>query len=106
MTPRRAGAFIIGLTVVGIALAMFGPAAAPAATPVRVGSKSFTESYVVAEIGARVAEQAGAAAGDRRLGLGGAGTAFGAPASGGSAAYPEYTVTISRAILKRAAATT
>ena len=57
MTPRRAGAFIIGLTVVGIALAMFGRAAAPAATPVRVGSKSFTESYVVAEIVARVIEE-------------------------------------------------
>src|SRR3989454_7538748 len=106
MTPRRAGAFIIGLTVVGIALAMFGRAAAPAATPVRVGSKSFTESYVVAEIVARVAEQAGEAPVERRFGLGGTGIAFGALASGEIDVYPEYTGTISRAILKDASVTT
>src|SRR3989441_4381800 len=74
MTPRRAGAFIIGLTVVGIALAMFGRAAAPA-TPVRVGSKSFTESYVVAEIMARVIEEVAEASVERRFGLGGTGIA-------------------------------
>src|SRR5437660_1103477 len=81
MTPRRAGAFIIGLTVVGIALAMFGRAAAPA-PPVRVGSKSFTESYVVAEIVARVIEEVAEASVERRFGLGGTGIAFGALASG------------------------
>src|SRR6059036_766786 len=106
MTPRRAGAFIIGLTVVGIALATFGRIAAPAATPVRVGSKSFTESYVVAEIVARVAEQAGEAPVERRFGLGGTGIAFGALASGEIDVYPEYTGTISRAILKDTAVTT
>src|SRR5436309_2747308 len=106
MTPRRAGAFIIGLTVVGIALAMFGRIAAPAATPVRVGSKSFTESYVVAEIVARVAEQAGEAPVERRFGLGGTGITYGALASGEIDVYLEYTGTISRAILKDTAVTT
>src|SRR5438034_461684 len=106
MTPRRAGAFIIGLTVVGIALAMFGRAAAPAATPVRVGSKSFTESYVVAEIVARVIEEVSEASVERRFGLGGTGIAFGALASGEIDVYPEYTGTISRAILKDASVTT
>src|SRR5207249_315183 len=106
MTPRRAGAFIIGLTVVGIALAMFGRIAAPAATPVRVGSKSFTESYVVAEIVARVAEQAGEAPVERRFGLGGTGITHGALASGEIDVYLEYTGTISRAILKDTAVTT
>src|SRR2546422_7457759 len=105
MTPRRAGAFIIGLTVVGIALAMFGRAAAPA-TPVRVGSKSFTESYVVAEIMARVIEEVAEASVERRFGLGGTGIAFGALASGEIDVYPEYTGTISRAILKDASVTT
>src|SRR6266705_2413406 len=101
MTPRRAGAFIIGLTVVGIALAMFGRAAAPAATPVRVGSKSFTESYVVAEIVARVIEEVSEASVERRFGLGGTGIAFGALASGEIDVYPEYTGTITRAIATR-----
>src|SRR2546428_35479 len=105
MTPRRAGAFIIGLTVVGIALAMFGRAAAPA-TPVRVGSKSFTESYVVAEIVARVIEEVAEASVERRFGLGGTGIAFGALASGEIDVYPEDTGTISRAILKDASVTT
>src|SRR5256885_10161472 len=105
MTPRRAGAFIIGLTVVGIALAMFGRAAAPA-PPVRVGSKSFTESYVVAEIVARVIEEVAEASVERRFGLGGTGIAFGALASGEIDVYPEYTGTISRAILKDASVTT
>ena len=106
MTPRRAGAFIIGLTVVGIALATFGRIAAPAATPVRVGSKSFTESYVVAEIVARVAEQAGEAPVERRFGLGGTGITYAALASGEIDVYLEYTGTISRAILKDTAVTT
>src|SRR6266550_3602526 len=99
MTPRRAGAFIIGITVVGIALAMFGRAAAPA-TPVRVGSKSFTESYVVAEIMARVIEEVAEASVERRLGLGGTGIAYGALASGEIDVYPEYTGTVAQAILK------
>src|SRR5439155_1118285 len=91
---------------VGIALAMFGRAAAPAATPVRVGSKSFTESYVVAEIVARVIEEVSEASVERRFGLGGTGIAFGALASGEIDVYPEYTGTISRAILKDASVTT
>jgi len=106
MTPRRAAAFIIALAALGAALAALGPAAAPAATPVRVGSKSFTESYVVAEIVARVAEQAGEAPVERSFGLGGTGIAFGALASGEIDVYPEYTGTISRAILKDASVTT
>src|SRR5437899_1950971 len=106
MTPRRAGAFIIALAALGAVLAALGPAAAAAATPVRVGSKSFTESYVVAEIVARVAEQAGEAPVERRFGLGGTGIAFGALASGEIDVYPEYTGTISRAILKDTAVTT
>src|SRR3989441_12626583 len=106
MTPRRAAAFIIALAALGAALAALGLAAAPAATPVRVGSKSFTESYVVAEIVARVAEQAGEAPVERRFGLGGTGIAFGALASGEIDVYPEYTGTISRAILKDASVTT
>src|SRR2546427_2590533 len=84
---------------------MFGRAAAPA-PPVRVGSKSFTESYVVAEIVARVIEEVAEASVERRFGLGGTGIAFGALASGEIDIYPEYTGTISHAILKDASVTT
>ncbi len=76
------------------------PAAASAAPPVRVGSKSFTESYVVAEIVAQVVEQTGEAAAERKLGLGGTGMIYGALVNSDLDVYPEYTGTIGRAILK------
>jgi osmoprotectant transport system permease protein len=67
---------------------------------VRVGSKSFTESYVLAEIAAQVIEASGVARVERRVGLGGTGIAYRAVAHGSVDLYPEYTGTISRAILK------
>jgi osmoprotectant transport system permease protein len=75
-------------------------AATAHAEVVRVGSKSFTESYVVAEIAAQVLEAAGAGPVERRVGLGGTGIAYRAVAHGSVDFYPEYTGTISRAILK------
>jgi osmoprotectant transport system permease protein len=80
-------------------------ATASAAPPIRVGSKAFTENYIVAEIVAQVIEQAGETAVERKLGLGGTGIVHGALASGDLDLYPEYTGTISRAILKDAGAT-
>jgi osmoprotectant transport system permease protein len=67
--------------------------------PVRVGSKSFTESYLIAEIVARLVEQTGEAKADRRFGLGGTGIVYRALETGEIDVYPEYTGTISRAIL-------
>src|SRR6266545_2068828 len=81
------------------AVATLAGTAEGSATPVRVGSKSFTESYVIAEIVARIAEQVGEAPVERRFGLGGTGIVYGALASGEIDVYPEYTGTISRAIL-------
>lgn len=71
---------------------------------VRVGSKSFTESYVLAEIAAQAIETTGGARVERRLGLGGTGITYRAVAHGSIDVYPEYTGTISRAILKDPAA--
>src|SRR5712691_4967537 len=89
------------LATIGALLAVVnGPVAASAATPVRVGSKSFTENYVVAEIVAQLVEQTGEAPVERTLGLGGTGIVYGALANGNIDVYPEYTGTISRAILK------
>lgn len=80
-------------------VAMLAGTAEGRATPVRVGSKSFTESYIVAEIVARIAAEVGEAPVERRFGLGGTGIVYGALANGEIDVYPEYTGTISRAIL-------
>jgi len=83
-----------------VALALVTAAPAHADSVVRIGSKSFTESYVVAEIAAQVIEATGQARVERRVGLGGTGIAYRAVAHGRVDVYPEYTGTISRAILK------
>ncbi len=67
---------------------------------IRVGSKSFTESYILAEIAAQVIERVGEARVDRRPGLGGTGITYRAIASEAIDLYPEYTGTLARIILK------
>jgi osmoprotectant transport system permease protein len=89
----------VRLVVAGALVTVMATATAHADV-VRVGSKSFTESYVVAEIAAQVLEAAGAGPVERRVGLGGTGIAYRAVAHGSVDFYPEYTGTISRAILK------
>ena len=72
---------------------------------IRVGSKSFTESYIVAEIVAQIIDATGEARAERRLGLGGTGIVYTALAAGNIDVYPEYTGTIGQAILKDPSAT-
>jgi osmoprotectant transport system ATP-binding protein len=67
---------------------------------IRVGSKAFTESYILAEILSQVIEETGEAEVERRFGLGGTGIVAQALESGEIDLYPEYTGTISHAILK------
>lgn len=81
-----------------LVLALAAPGAA--AEVVRVGSKSFTESYLLAEIAAQAIERAGAARVERRLGLGGTGITFRALVEGEIDVYPEYTGTLARVILR------
>jgi osmoprotectant transport system permease protein len=79
------------------------PLAVPAAAAdgvIRVGSKSFTESYILAEIIAQVIEQVGEARAERRVGLGGTGLTQRALESGAIDVYPEYTGTLALVILK------
>jgi osmoprotectant transport system permease protein len=83
-------------------LLLHGSAAA-ADGVIRVGSKSFTESYILAEIAAQVIEQTGEARVERRLGLGGTGITHRAIVSGAIDLYPEYTGTLSHIILKEPA---
>jgi osmoprotectant transport system permease protein len=64
------------------------------AETVKVGSKRFTESYILGEI---LAQTAG---GEHRAGLGNTAILYEALRSGGVDVYPEYTGTIAREILK------
>jgi len=76
------------------------PAWLYAADAVQVGSKRFTESYVLGEIVRQTLQQAGVKA-EHRQGLGNTGVLEQALASGAVEVYPEYTGTIVREILKR-----
>lgn len=65
-----------------------------------IGSKRFTESYILGEIVTQTARAAGEAQVVHKPGLGNTGILFSALQSGSIAAYPEYTGTIARELLK------
>jgi len=100
--PARLGAKLALVVLAGLAWSPARPGAADAATSpvIRVGSKSFTESYILAEVAAQVVEQVGEARAERRVGLGGTGVTYRAVESGAIDLYPEYTGTLGRVILK------
>jgi len=70
------------------------------AEPVRIGSKKFTESYVLGEIAKRTLNDAGISA-EHRQGMGGTIILWQALRGGQIDVYPEYTGTIVQEILKR-----
>ncbi len=76
------------------------PARAADKPTVTVGSKTFTESYILAEIVAQSLEATGEAVVIRKFGLGGTGFLYRALAGGDIDIYPEYTGTISETVLK------
>lgn len=65
-----------------------------------VGSKKFTESYVLGEIAKKVLTDAGFKV-EHKQGIGATGIVWAALTKGDIGAYPEYTGTISEEILKR-----
>jgi osmoprotectant transport system permease protein len=67
---------------------------------VRVGSKAFTESHILAEMAAQLLESEGYRV-ERKLGLGQTLIAYQALLEGAIDLYPEYTGTISQAILRQ-----
>jgi osmoprotectant transport system permease protein len=89
----RAATFLI-LLFAGLLLT-----AAPAQA-INVGSKRFTESYILGEILKQTAETAGAKDSVHRLGLGNTAIVLNALKTGQIDVYPEYTGTIAREILK------
>src|SRR6266567_2835672 len=70
------------------------------AEPVIIGSKKFTESYVLAEIAKRSLENAGTKV-EHRQGMGGTIILWEALRGGGIDVYPEYTGTIAEEMLKQ-----
>jgi osmoprotectant transport system permease protein len=78
-----------------VAVGVFGASA----NPVIVGSKKFTESYVLGEIARRALNDAGITS-EHRQGMGGTIILWQALRGGQIDAYPEYTGTIAQEILK------
>ena len=66
----------------------------------RVGSKRFTESYILGEIIVQAANETGETQAVHRQGLGNTGIVFSALKSGAIDIYAEYTGTIAKEILK------
>ena len=98
---RRAVGLVAALLPAASLVVALSPAAAAAPDGViRVGSKSFTESYILAEVVAQIVEEVGEARAERRVGLGGTGLTQRALESGAIDVYPEYTGTLTRVILK------
>ena len=75
------------------------PVTVTAADPVLIGSKKFTESYVLAEIAKHVIGKTGVAV-EHRQGMGGTIILWQALRSNQISAYPEYTGTLAEEILK------
>jgi osmoprotectant transport system permease protein len=95
MHKRLFFAAAVAVWVVGLALAPLA-----AAQTVVVGSKRFTESYILGEIVRQTLQSQGVNA-EHKQGLGNTGILEQALASGAVDVYPEYTGTIVRELLKR-----
>jgi osmoprotectant transport system permease protein len=97
MNATRSAERIAIVIVAAMAFCLGAAAAEPA---LNVGSKRFTESYVLGEILTQTAQSAGEAAATHRQGLGNTAIVLGALTQGSIDVYPEYTGTIAKEILK------
>lgn len=79
-------------------------AGASPAFGITVGSKAFTEGYLLGELASQTLEAAGEGPVTRRFGLGNTGITFSALQEGEIDVYAEYTGTIAEAILKEPSA--
>jgi osmoprotectant transport system permease protein len=86
------------LRFIFVLLACLAASFASAADVLRVGSKRFTESYVLGELVAQTARAAGARV-EHRQGLGNTAILFAALKSGAIDVYPDYTGTIALELL-------
>ena len=83
-----------------LALFLCGLLSAHGEPTLTVGSKRFTESYILGDIVTLTAQRAGEAQATHRPGLGNTGIVYSALKNGEIDIYPEYTGTIEREILK------
>lgn len=79
---------------------LLAPASIFASDRVVVGSKIFTESYILGEIAAQIIEKDSNISADRKLGIGNTGMLLEALKSGKIDVYPDYSGTLAEAILK------
>jgi osmoprotectant transport system permease protein len=89
---------IVALAALALLVAAGPPRAAAGPSPVRVGSKSFTESVILGEAAAQLAAASGAPSEHRRA-LGGTRVLWEALRRGEIDVYPDYTGTLAREIL-------
>jgi len=97
VTRRRPGAAVAGRAVLALALGFAACSAPPDRALVRIGSKSFTESVVLAEIAAALLRDAGFAVEHRRE-LGGTRIVWNALRRGEIDVYPEYSGTLEQEV--------
>lgn len=91
---------LVALSVIAITSSIPERSAGAGTEPsLRIGSKRFTESYILAEIAVAVARAAGEARVSHEQGLGGTAVVFRALEEGSIDAYPEYTGTLAEAVL-------
>lgn len=100
MTQRSPGKGLTVARLVGALAFLMVTSGGVAQTSLTVGGKSFTENYILSEIGARLLEDAGYAV-QRRQGLNGTSIVFEGLENGAIDVYPEYSGTITEVILKR-----
>jgi osmoprotectant transport system substrate-binding protein/osmoprotectant transport system permease protein len=96
----RAARRIALITALLVAIASLHRAVDAAQTEVNVGSKRFTESYILGEILTRVVARDRAVRAHHKPGLGNTGIVFAALTSGAIDLYAEYTGTIAHELLK------
>tara|TARA_R110001592_G_scaffold363396_2_gene687609 strand:- start:23091 stop:24590 length:1500 start_codon:yes stop_codon:yes gene_type:complete len=99
---NRRNGLLAGLVVCTLTAAalLFTLPAGGEQRPILIGSKIFPESYILAEITAQLLESQGFEV-QRKLGLGGTLIAFEALRTGAIDIYPEYTGTLSQAVLRQ-----
>ncbi len=82
-----------------IVVVLLGASASHAETGLVIGSKRFTESYILGEIAAQTVRAAASGPVEHRPGLGNTAILFEALKAGGIDLYPDYTGTIARELL-------
>ncbi len=99
---RWATLLVVCALVLPFGLSFATPVSASDDKPMRVGSKRFVESYLLAELVTQLARREGAEA-HHDQGLGGTAVVFRALEDGSIDVYPEYTGTLAEAVVKNGA---